>query len=332
MFRALVSLVLALAASSSAFVPNHAAHHRRHNNIGQVEYLPRSTSYKLVDRFEGKNFFDGWDFFTDDDPTHGNVNYVSRDAASKLAYVQDDNTVVIAVDDFSTVAQGGKRDSIRISSKKAYERGLFIADIYSMPHGCSVWPAYWSLGSGKDWPNAGEIDIIEGVNENVQNQVTLHSGGGCVLDKAAKALANVVGTTCASSNGNNAGCAYVQNGNNSYGHEFNMGAGGVYAHTLEADAISVWYFPRDQIPADITAQKPDPSSWGTPTALFPNTQCDIMSHFLAQNLIFDITLCGDWAGPAYEGSGCPGTCASQIANPSNFKLAKWKIASVSVYQ
>lgn len=189
----------------------------------------------------------------------------------------------------------------------------------------------------------------------MQNQVTLHSGAGCVLDKATDALSHLLGTSCESSNGNNAGCAWQQKENSTFGHLFNMQAGGVYAHTLESDAISVWYFPRDSIPADITSQTPDPSTWGTPTALFPNTQCDIMSHFLAQNLIFDITLCGDWAGPAYESSGCPGTCASAIADKSNFNgasimfraaaaadcmlidtfisaVAQWKIASVSVYQ
>ena len=88
------------------------------------------------------------------------MNFVDGDDASKLAYVQDDGTVVLAVDDFSDVAAGGNRNSIRITTKKSWERGLFIADIYAMPHGCGVWPAYWSLGNGKDWPNAGEIDII----------------------------------------------------------------------------------------------------------------------------------------------------------------------------
>ena len=101
-----------------------------------------------------------WDFFTDADPTHGLVNFVDGDAAKKLAYVQSDNTVVLAVDDSDGIPVGGKRNSIRISSKKAYTRGLFVADIFAMPHGCGVWPAYWSLGTGKDWPNAGEIDII----------------------------------------------------------------------------------------------------------------------------------------------------------------------------
>ena len=48
--------------------------------------------------------------------------------------------------------------SVRITSNKSYNSGLFIADFFSMPHGCSVWPAYWTVGP--DWPNAGEIDII----------------------------------------------------------------------------------------------------------------------------------------------------------------------------
>ena len=54
-----------------------------------------------------------WDFFTADDPTHGSVNFQNRDDAVKqgLAFVQDDGTTVLAVDDFSTVPVGGKRDS-----------------------------------------------------------------------------------------------------------------------------------------------------------------------------------------------------------------------------
>ncbi|EJF57193.1 glycoside hydrolase family 16 protein [Dichomitus squalens] len=333
MFGALAALVLSLAASASALAPHHSAQLRRHNARGtNVTFAPRSTSYKLVDEFSGQNFFDGWDFFTDADPTHGLVNFVDGDAAKKLAYVQSDNTIVLAVDDSDGVPVGGKRNSIRISSKKSWTRGLFVADIFAMPHGCGVWPAYWSLGNGADWPNAGEIDIIEGVNTNTKNQVTLHSGPGCTLDKAAHALADVLGTSCASSNGDNAGCAYQQTQNTSFGHGFNMQAGGVFAHTLEADGISVWFFDRDAIPADVASKQPDPASWGTPTAYFPNTQCDIMSHFLAQNLIFDITVCGDWAGSAYSQSGCPATCNDAVANSSNFNLAQWKISSVRVYQ
>ena len=133
----------------------------------------------------------------------------------------------------------------------------------------------------------------------------------------------MLGTQCESSDGNNAGCAYQQKENNTFGHGFNMQAGGVFAHTLEAEGISVWFFDRDAIPADVKDQSPDPSGWGTPTAFFPNTNCDIASHFLAQNLIFDITICGDWAGSAYESSGCPGTCSEAVANKTNFDCASF---------
>lgn len=48
--------------------------------------------------------------------------------------------------------------SVRIQTKQTFNGGLFIADFFSMPHGCSVWPAYWSVGP--NWPYDGEIDLI----------------------------------------------------------------------------------------------------------------------------------------------------------------------------
>lgn len=55
----------------------------------------------------------GWDFFTSSDPTNGLVNFQSEaNATSKgLAYVQDDDTVVIAVDHSTTLPSGTNRDS-----------------------------------------------------------------------------------------------------------------------------------------------------------------------------------------------------------------------------
>lgn len=50
--------------------------------------------------------------------------------------------------------------SVRIQTKKSYNGGLFIADFFAMPHGCAVWPAYWTVSSSATWPDGGEIDII----------------------------------------------------------------------------------------------------------------------------------------------------------------------------
>lgn len=38
----------------------------------------------------------------------------------------------------------------------------------------------------------------------------------------------------------------------------------------------------------------DVSSWGAPSAAYPSSSCDIGNYFTAQQLVIDITLCGDW--------------------------------------
>lgn len=162
--------------------------------------------------------------------------------------------------------------------------------------------------------------LAEGVNLNAANQITLHTGPSCLMNEAANMVGNLVGNTCTSSNGANAGCAVGQSGNNSFGHGFNEQAGGVYAHLWNDDAIQVWFFPRGQIPADITAKNPNPSSWGTPTANFPSqSSCQIGDHFQSHQLVIDTTLCGDWAGAAFGQDGCSGSCSDFVADPANFQ-------------
>jgi hypothetical protein len=38
----------------------------------------------------------------------------------------------------------------------------------------------------------------------------------------------------------------------------------------------------------------DISEWGQPSASYPATNCNIPQFFSAQQLVFDITLCGVW--------------------------------------
>ncbi|KAH8091655.1 glycoside hydrolase family 16 protein [Cristinia sonorae] len=303
--------------------------HARTTAIGR-----RATQYKLVDDYNKDTFFDMFDFFTAPDPTHGLVNFVDQKTADKenLAYVQDDGTIVLAVDDKAKLQLNQPRNSVRIQSKKAYNAGtLFIADIYAMPHGCSTWPAYWMVGD--NWPNNGELDILEGVNEQSDNQITAHTGAVCnIVKDTVQTAGRLVGQTCQSKDGANAGCNFAMDSNATYGHGFNMNAGGVYAHTWETDAIKVYFFPRQAIPQDIKDGNPDPESWGQPYASFPSSnECSIGDAFQDNKIVFDITLCGDWAGAAYGQSGCPGTCAQTVTDPKNFRVAKFKIKSLKVF-
>lgn len=82
-----------------------------------------------------------WDFFSDSDPTGGQVNYQSKAAATKkkLAYIDSENFAIVRVDSWTNLAKGANRDSVRITSKKTYSGGLFIADFAAMPTGCGTW-------------------------------------------------------------------------------------------------------------------------------------------------------------------------------------------------
>ncbi|KAG6918970.1 hypothetical protein DXG01_010209 [Tephrocybe rancida] len=288
--------------------------------------------WTLEKKFEGDNFLDGsWNFFDKDDPTHGKVNYQNANAAkSKGLAVVKDGQLVLSVDDTTQLRPGDKRDSVRISSKDTYNGGLFIADFAAMPVGCSVWPAWWTVGP--NWPEGGEIDILEGVHNSDVNQYTLHTGAGCSSDPTAKSTGKIQGTTCASSGSDNSGCAYRDSDPRSYGQGFNDAKGGVYAHVWDSAGIKIWHFARDDIHDDIKAGTPDPSSWGSPAAFFPTTSCDVSKYFHDHVLTIDTTLCGDWAGATYGSSGCPGTCDEAVADPKNFVNAKWKINYIAVYQ
>ena len=100
-----------------------------------------------------------------------------------------DGSVIIGVDANNTYdstqpyynINGVGRPSVRIISTKKYNHGLFIADIANMPGGvCGTWPAFWTLGDGT-WPYHGEIDILEGADEQTADLSALHTAGQCSI-------------------------------------------------------------------------------------------------------------------------------------------------------
>ncbi|KAG1834110.1 glycoside hydrolase family 16 protein [Suillus variegatus] len=299
----------------------------------------RSTdgTYTIQDYYQGEDFFNDWDFYTGSDPTGGNVVYQNKSAAQseRLAYVNSDGTTVLAVDSTSTVAAGGDRDAVRITSQNSYNGGLFIMDASKMPVGCSTWPSFWTVGP--NWPYGGEIDIVEGINDQAKNQMTLHSGtsNACTIDtdESDEFTGSVLSSNCYSTETSDSGCSIMDSSSTSFAYGFNNAGGGVFALLWDnSTGMSMWHFARANIPDDLTARAPTPSNWGTPSGFWSAQTCDITDNFYDHQMVIDTTICGNWAGGAYSQSGCPGTCTDMVANASNYVDAKWVINYVAVYQ
>ncbi|KAF8591831.1 glycoside hydrolase family 16 protein [Ramaria rubella] len=285
------------------------------------------------DTYAGTTFFDTWDFFDQPDPTSGSVNYVNSSVAFSegLARVTPNNQVIMQMDNTTVLQQNGLRNSVRISSQKRYNGGLFILDLNRAPWGCSVWPAFWTVGD--NWPNNGEIDVFEGVHDDTHNQITWHTADGCNLTVPGNFSGTPSNhTSCFSSPADNSGCAVIDWSRASYGPQFDALNGGVYAMKWDEDSIDVWFFYRASIPTDISQGAPDPSGWGQPSAALASSGCNTTKYFVEHQIVFDITTCGDWAGSSFATSGCPGTCGQTVQDPSNFVNASWIINSLHVYQ
>ncbi|KAK5083817.1 hypothetical protein LTR05_006323 [Lithohypha guttulata] len=322
--------------------------------------IPSSTIYSLSYDYSGQNFFNNFQFFSDADPTKGHVDYVDMATANSLglagflksldtnATANSTGPIYLGVDYTTNIANSTDwrgRKSVRVSSVQKFNQALIIADVLHMPAPvCGTWPAYWLLGSGAIWPEAGEIDILENVNDATFNKYTLHTSTGIVA-------ANHTGTgmkgrlsisNCdvnAPGQDKNVGCStFEAAGIKSYGDALNDNNGGVYATLIDELGIRMWFFERSAIPADITAGRPSPphhsqptrlkgnetsatilnmntgvltnSTWGLPNARFDspdNGPGAIQKHFRDMQIIINTAFCGDWAGSVWDNNP---TCKS----------------------
>ncbi|KAF7968484.1 hypothetical protein HWV62_30473 [Athelia sp. TMB] len=250
-----------------------------------------ANTYSLSSTVIGSEFLSAFSFEAIADPTHGFV--------------------------------GAGRKSVRIKSNAAYTTHVAVFNVNHMPEGCGTWPAIWEVNEA-NWPGAGEIDIVEGVNNVTPNQSTLQT---------------TVGTDCNANDNGNAGCGVKSVDQASYGPAFNNAGGGWYALERTSSYIKVWFWERGatSVPSGVSggASSINTANWGEPTAFFPNTDCNISSSFGSLNIIINLTFCGDWAGQSsvYASSGCPSTCNAYVAaNPSAFTNAYFDFASLRIYE
>ncbi|TFK30713.1 endo-1,3(4)-beta-glucanase [Coprinopsis marcescibilis] len=309
---------------------------------------PPSSPWRLTDSYEGRTFFQGWDFFTAGDPTHGIVDYIDEAAgrAAGILEINSQNHAIMRVETTPTVPTN--RRSIRITTQAVFTGGLVIMDSVHMPVGCGTWPAFWT--NGPNWPQGGEIDILEAVHEYSNNQATLHTSAGCTISSTnsgtlAISGSVIAGTNCDVAATSNQGCGIRANSPLSYGRGFNENGGGVYAMKWDTTGIAVYFFPRGAIPTDIEAEAPLPDTWGAAQARWPADSCDPFRFFREHHAIFDTTLCGDWAGAVWNVAGIPGqeeSCAQRTgvasceayvrANGAAFREAYWEVKNVKIYR
>ncbi|KAJ6513760.1 laminarinase [Mycena vitilis] len=297
-----------------------------------------SATYQMSENIVGAGFYKSFNFEAIPDPTAGRVNYVDQATAvaANLTFNSDDTFVLRADHTAILDPSGPGRNSVRLRSKNAYSTHVAVFDIEHMPQGCGTWPAVWETGGV--WPGGGETDILEGVNDQGANSATLHTAAGCTMP-AARTMTGTGGQLdCDASINGNAGCGVRLAAANSYGPTFNANGGGWYAMERTNSFINVWFWARDDpsVPIGVKTggSNVDTDNWGTPSANFPSTTCDIADLFVAHNIIINLTLCGDWAGQdaIYASAGCPGSCVFNAnTNPAGFVDAFFQFNAINVY-
>ncbi|KAG8929808.1 hypothetical protein FRC03_011401 [Tulasnella sp. 419] len=297
--------------------------------------------YVLKDSYVGRDFLECFDFEAIQDPTHGRVNYVDKDTAldQNLTYTTKDTFILRADYKSKLDPNGPGRNSVRIISQKQYKTSVTVVDLRHAPMTCASWPAIWTTSRTVPWPTAGEIDILEGVNGVGRNAATLHTTEGCTMSAANMTqTGRLTSENCYWRVNYNTGCSVSSNKPTSFGKAFNDVGGGWYAMERTSTHISVWFWARNEpienIPRDIREGNliVKPEEWGLPFAHFTDNTCDIKKKFGPNNLIINLTFCGDWAGNNYPAT-CPQTCVDYVNNnPEAFKDAYFDIGSVRVYE
>ncbi|KAH8104939.1 concanavalin A-like lectin/glucanase domain-containing protein [Phellopilus nigrolimitatus] len=303
--------------------------------LAMLPSMSGATAYNFAMEYSGSSFFDGWTFLDHfDNLTNGDAVFVSQSVAQKsnIAFVNDAGNAIMQVDNSTTLSFGEKRNTLHITSADQFTVGsVWIADFLHVPYGCSTWPSFWSVAP--DWPTGGEIDTFEGVNDVKNNQMTLHTEPGCVQSNATQTSTLVNSTDCDFEANGNQGCTTTDPNTSSYGEAFAVAGGGIYVTEFAASGIS----SRSSIPSSLSSDNVtsfDTGSLGIPVVNWPNTGCNIDNFFRPQNLVFDITLCGDLAGQTTVFSQtCTGDCYVDWVTgpPSNFDNAYFEVKSVKIF-
>ncbi|KAB8068388.1 concanavalin A-like lectin/glucanase domain-containing protein [Aspergillus leporis] len=280
-----------------------------------------TPAYSLKDDYTSngyQDFFSKFSFWTSNGPNGGLADDVDEGVAWANGLIGNGGNIYLG--------------SVRLTGNIAYNSGtLVVSDIAYMPQVCGTWPAFWMTAASDDWPQSGEIDIVEQANNAQNNQMSLHVG-----NKQGQYIINCTKEA-------NGGCDANDPRTNSFGSGFNNNGGGVYVMEWNSEWVRIWFFPRNEIPSGDNGplgSSPDPSAWGAPTTSFHSrhgTDCDMSAHIWNQRIVIDTTFCGTWATGTWSSSRCAfstgySSCEDYVKDvPAEFKYAFWTFRSVKAF-
>lgn len=334
-----------------------------------------STNYILYKNWKGNDFRPkgDWDYYnhyrqrytcgTDKNLTNDKTgSYCWYGSYDELLSVNDKNNFVIKCGGLDP-DNNNLIKSIRINTVEKYNSGLFIAKIDNIPEGNGIWPSWWLTAvepDGSHWACGGEIDIIEIVNSikddenSSHNTTTLHTSNRldappCVLNPGTsneiKCNKSSGGTGCGCSGASKCpdiGCGIKSKIPNSVGYGYNISnRGSIYACELTPNGkVNVWFFQSSnsddkKIIQQIDENTIDISTWSS-NLVADFTACP--GQFKDLHMIFNIAICGSWAGNVFKGStgsGCSACNKYMDDNSSNVPIlpgAYWEIDYVKIFK
>lgn len=176
----------------------------------------------------------------------------------------------------------------------------------------------------------------------------LHTKEGCVMPADTSSFNGAWSQTASGpalncwnlATPDNTGCS-IESYEDAYGAPLNNKGGGYYVMQLHhAKYIRIWFFTRQEAPADLTSGQPTPDFWTKkPLAYFTfGSNCDGYEYFKEQRIVINTTFCGGYSGYNFTtANGCPGNglvdCENYVRkNPGQFTQAYWDINSIEVYK
>jgi hypothetical protein len=277
--------------------------------------------------FDGSN--NGF-FKLDDykDLTHGITKYINAadPKVNELVKMQD-GKLQLWVEQVKPVASDNSVKSIRVKSSgfvqgASQNSGIIVFSVSHCPCGDGIWPALWAVGP--DWPNGGEIDVMEGCNSgalfptahtvppdtpNIKNKLglyntsTLHTSSGC--------------NSCGKDE--YVGCPQYFERSETFGVDFNK-AGGVYMCLLDTSGdVKILFFKKDGLPTILKDNK-------TPISLNDINNIEksavesktfkygCLTYFKGLLITINIAVGGDYPYPLYAEPSMVNCVNSIIAN------------------